>query len=162
MTFMTIVTIIDNSNKDNPETCDIWDTDNNSDNWEPEIMTIFVIWQSIVTHFLQFLRCLLQYCIFFFIGMNFSFGWQCLSNSLYSFGAPKAFPGLLKRSSWPTSQKFIYFSWNLHLIIFMCLKFRFFLNSCCEIGWKSKSIANIFNIYEYIWSMHKINDKSWS
>ena len=110
----------------------------------------------------QFLRCLLQYCIFFFIGMNFSFGWQCLSNSLYSFGAPKAFPGLLKRSSWPTSQKFIYFSWNLHLIIFMRLKFRFFLNSCCEIGWKSKSIANIFNIYEYIWSMHKINDKSWS
>ena len=49
MTFMTIVTIIDNSNKDNPETCDIWDTDNNSDNWEPEIMTIFVIWQLIVT-----------------------------------------------------------------------------------------------------------------
>ena len=46
---MTIVTIIDNSNKDNPETCDIWDTDNNSDNWEPETMTIFVIWQLIVT-----------------------------------------------------------------------------------------------------------------
>ena len=49
MTFMTIVTIIDNSNKDNPETCDIWDTDNNSDDWEPETMTIFVIWQLIVT-----------------------------------------------------------------------------------------------------------------
>ena len=32
-----------------PETCDLWDTDNNSDNWEPESMTIFVIWQSIVT-----------------------------------------------------------------------------------------------------------------
>ena len=46
---MTIVTIIDNSNKENPETCDIWDTDNHSDNWEPEIMTIFVIWQLIVT-----------------------------------------------------------------------------------------------------------------
>ena len=26
------------------ETCDIWDTDYNSDNWEPEFMTIFVIW----------------------------------------------------------------------------------------------------------------------
>ena len=49
MTFMTIVIIIDNSNKDNPETCDILDTDNNSDNWEPETMTIFVIWQLIVT-----------------------------------------------------------------------------------------------------------------
>ena len=46
---MTIVTIIDNSNKDNPETCDVWDTDNNSDDWEPETMTIFVIWQLIVT-----------------------------------------------------------------------------------------------------------------
>ena len=32
-----------------PETCDLWDTDNNSDNWEPESMRIFVIWQSIVT-----------------------------------------------------------------------------------------------------------------
>ena len=31
------------------ETCDIWDTDYNSDNWESEFMTIFVIWQSIVT-----------------------------------------------------------------------------------------------------------------
>ena len=30
-------------------TCDIWDTDYNSDNWEPEFMTIFVIWQLIVT-----------------------------------------------------------------------------------------------------------------
>ena len=27
------------------ETCDIWDTDYNSDNWEPEIMTIFVMRQ---------------------------------------------------------------------------------------------------------------------
>ena len=34
---------------DNPKTCDIWDTDYNSDNWEPEFMTIFVIWQLIVT-----------------------------------------------------------------------------------------------------------------
>ena len=29
--------------------CDIWDTDYNSDNWEPEFMTNFVIWQLIVT-----------------------------------------------------------------------------------------------------------------
>ena len=25
--------------------CDIWDTDYNTDNWEPEFMTIFVTWQ---------------------------------------------------------------------------------------------------------------------
>ena len=31
------------------ETCDIWDTEYNSDNWEPELMTIFVTWQLIVT-----------------------------------------------------------------------------------------------------------------
>ena len=30
-------------------TSDICDTDYNSDNWEPEFMTIFVIWQLIVT-----------------------------------------------------------------------------------------------------------------
>ena len=30
-------------------TCDIWDTDYISDNWEPEFMTIFVTWQSRVT-----------------------------------------------------------------------------------------------------------------
>ena len=31
------------------ETCDIWDTDYNSENWEPEFMTIFVTWKLIVT-----------------------------------------------------------------------------------------------------------------
>ena len=30
-------------------TCDIWDTDYNTDNWEPGFMTIFVTWQVIVT-----------------------------------------------------------------------------------------------------------------
>ena len=30
------------------ETCDIWDTDYKSDDWEPEFMTIFVTWQLIV------------------------------------------------------------------------------------------------------------------
>ena len=30
-------------------TCDIWDTDYNWDNWEPEFMTIFVTWQLRVT-----------------------------------------------------------------------------------------------------------------
>ena len=30
-------------------TCDIWDTDYNTDNWEPGFMTIFVTWQLIVT-----------------------------------------------------------------------------------------------------------------
>ena len=27
------------------ETCDIWDNDYNSDNWETEFLTIFVTWQ---------------------------------------------------------------------------------------------------------------------
>ena len=31
------------------ETCDIWDTEYNFDNWEPEFMTIIVPWQLIVT-----------------------------------------------------------------------------------------------------------------
>ena len=30
-------------------TCDIWDTDYNTANWEPGFMTIFVTWQLIVT-----------------------------------------------------------------------------------------------------------------
>ena len=36
-------------NLDNPRTFDIWDTVYNSDIWEPEFMTIFVVWQLIVT-----------------------------------------------------------------------------------------------------------------
>ena len=36
-----------NNWKNNPG--DLWDTDYNSDNWEPEFMTIFVTWQLIVT-----------------------------------------------------------------------------------------------------------------
>ena len=31
------------------EICDIWDTDYNSDSWEPEFMTIIVAWQLRVT-----------------------------------------------------------------------------------------------------------------
>ena len=30
-------------------TCDICDTDYNTDNWEPGLMTIFITWQLIVT-----------------------------------------------------------------------------------------------------------------
>ena len=33
------------NDKNNPGTCDIGDTDYNSDNWESEFMTIFVTWQ---------------------------------------------------------------------------------------------------------------------
>ena len=32
-----------------PETCDIWNNNYNSDNWEPEFMTISVAWQLKVT-----------------------------------------------------------------------------------------------------------------
>ena len=38
-------------------TCDIWVTDYNSDNWEPEFMTIFATWQLRVTQYSQLLRC---------------------------------------------------------------------------------------------------------
>ena len=37
------------------ETCNIWDTDYNSDNWEPEFVTSCVTWQLRVT--VEFLRC---------------------------------------------------------------------------------------------------------
>ena len=37
------------SDKDKLLTCDIWDTDYNYDNWEPEFMTIFVTLQLRVT-----------------------------------------------------------------------------------------------------------------
>ena len=49
MTTETIETIFDNFEKTVLETCDIWDTDYSSDNWEPEFMTIFGTWQLIVT-----------------------------------------------------------------------------------------------------------------
>ena len=38
----------DNDN-DKLVACGIWDTDYNSDNWEPEFMTLFVAWQLRVT-----------------------------------------------------------------------------------------------------------------
>ena len=47
--FLTIVFTILTIEKTILETCDIWDTDYNSDNWEPEFMTIFVAWQLRVT-----------------------------------------------------------------------------------------------------------------
>ena len=45
----TIETIFDNFKNTLLETCDIWDTNYSSDNWEPEFMTIFGTWQLIVT-----------------------------------------------------------------------------------------------------------------
>ena len=38
-----------NSDKDKWLSCDIWHSDYNYDNWEPEFMTIFVSWQLRVT-----------------------------------------------------------------------------------------------------------------
>ena len=46
---LTTETIFDNFEKTVLETCDIWDTDYSSDNWEPEFTTIFGTWQLIVT-----------------------------------------------------------------------------------------------------------------
>ena len=40
---------LENTLKEPSYTCDIWDTDYNTDNWEPGFMTIFVTWQLIVT-----------------------------------------------------------------------------------------------------------------
>ena len=53
-TFMTFMTFVQwwgdlTWPKKSLRCCDIWDTDYNTDNWEPEFMTIFVIWQLIVT-----------------------------------------------------------------------------------------------------------------
>ena len=50
-------------------TCYIWDTDYNSDNWEPEFMTIFVTWQLIVT-----LNSIRNYCDVFSNFVCFSSG----------------------------------------------------------------------------------------
>ena len=49
--------------KNNPG--DLWDTDYNSDNWEPEFMTIFVTWQLIVT--LDSIRNSCDVCNFRFV-----------------------------------------------------------------------------------------------
>ena len=66
--------------KDNLVTCDIWDTDYNSDNWEPEFMTTFVTWQSRVT-----LDSIRNSCDFFYYQSNIiapRFGWEILVNKL--------------------------------------------------------------------------------
>ena len=49
LTIQKIVLTILKIEKTILETCDIWDTGYNSDNWEPEFMTIIVTWQLIVT-----------------------------------------------------------------------------------------------------------------
>ena len=49
MTILTIKKFVLTIEKTILETCDIWDTDYNSDNREPELKEIFVTWQLIVT-----------------------------------------------------------------------------------------------------------------
>ena len=48
--FLTILTI----EKTVLKTCDIWDTDYNSDNWEPEFMTIIVLPDNQLWHWAAF------------------------------------------------------------------------------------------------------------
>ena len=58
------------------ETCDIWDTDYNSDNWEPEFMTIFVTWQLIVT-----LDSIRNSCDVFINSYDWKMVWKTLQES---------------------------------------------------------------------------------
>ena len=75
------------------KTCDNWDTDYNSDNWEPEFMTIFVTWQLIVTldsirnscdvffnlYLHKDIDCLYSYCICKLWGLViFAFSPSCI------------------------------------------------------------------------------------
>ena len=59
--------------KDNPsliESCDIWDTDYNSGNWEPEFMTNFVTIKSDTGQNSQFLRCFFHLILKFVVIMQ--------------------------------------------------------------------------------------------
>ena len=58
------------------ETSDIWDTDWNSDNWEPEFVTICVTWQLRVT--LDSIRNSCDVCTWYFLAMFTHFSW-CIS-----------------------------------------------------------------------------------
>ena len=63
---MVFLTIMDNFDNDNDnKTCRLWDIDYNSDNREPEFMTIFVTWQLRVT-----LDRIRNSCDVFYIGQG--------------------------------------------------------------------------------------------
>ena len=82
MTIFTIQTIafaIKTIEKTILETCDIWDTDYNSDDWEPEFMTIFVTWQLIVT-----LDSIRNYCDVLFSVFKFWGNSVCFLNRQYT------------------------------------------------------------------------------
>ena len=74
--------------------------------------------------------------------------------------SPQGLPGTAEQISVAYIAKNLYlcstYIYVYRIMTFM--KFGSLLNACCQIG--SKSIGNIFNIYEYIWLVHKINDKS--
>ena len=84
MTIFTIQTIafaILTVEKTILETCDIWDTNYNSDNWEPEFMTIFVTWQLIVT-----LDSIRNSCDVFV--PKHGYFWQKMGTKKWHFGCP--------------------------------------------------------------------------
>ena len=64
--------------------CDIWDTEHNTDNWEPGLMTIIVTWQLIVT-----LDSICNSCDVFMYHKSYSF-WKSrdVSNSSYKSCCP--------------------------------------------------------------------------
>ena len=70
--FLTTLTIL--------ETCDFWDTDYNSDNWEPEFMTVFVTWQSWVT--LDSIRNSCDVYLYFYLYLYANDKMSCTSSNV--------------------------------------------------------------------------------
>ena len=117
MTILTIAFAILTIKKTILETCDIWDTDYNSDNWEPEFMTIFVTSQLIVT--LDSIRNSCDICI--------CIKWLATNSSSYlaiSF-LPDSFPHIkatLRGANEKTPWKFVQFTKGI------CLKLKIYLS----------------------------------
>ena len=85
---------------------DIWDTDYNTDNWEPGLMTIFVTWQLIVT-----LDSIRNSCDVLFWDSKFS----CNCYRVKSWEVP-CLPKILPGFTWFLFYLF-FFSWFLFYLV---------------------------------------------
>ena len=124
--------------KTTPETCDIWDTDYNSDSWEPEFMTFFVSWQLRAT-----LDSIRNSCDVWMFKLVFSHRLPFHSLDVAVFEGsrdPPAQPGWL----------FIPFITSIHQVILVLLMFNWFMGPKKSFS-GSYLMLTLQNISESIW-----------
>ena len=104
-------------------TCDIWDNNYNSENWEPEFMTIFVAWQLRVTLDSIHNSCDVLFVFVSSLLLHTVWSWLCWQRRSLDLYRHKRNHQLTATESTPTSPKpcSVFQSISAYFSVFYCI-----------------------------------------